>query len=179
MGKKSQKTSTRVNKKIIVLAVAGIFFTQNFLTKPAEAASYKVLSVIDGDTIKVNYNGKTTSVRLIGVDAPETSSKASTKKGCYAAQAKAYLSRRLTGRYVQLNTDKMTGDKDYYGRLLRYVSLGIEDINFTMVYGGYAREYKFWSSNTYWKRSSYLNAQNKAKSARRGLWNLKTCSMNK
>ena len=180
MGKNSKRTSTRVNKKLIVLAVAGIFFTQHFLIKPAEAATvYRVISVIDGDTIKVNYNGKATNVRLIGIDAPETSSRANTKKGCYASQAKTYLARRLTGRYVRLTTDYMTGNKDYYGRLLRYVNLGLEDINHTMVYGGYAREYKFWSNNNYWKRSIYLNAQNRAKSARRGLWNLRTCSMNR
>jgi len=28
--------------------------------------------VIDGDTIKISYNGKEKSVRLIGVDTPES-----------------------------------------------------------------------------------------------------------
>ena len=35
-------------------------------------SSYKVLKVVDGDTIKIDYKGKTESVRLIGVDTPET-----------------------------------------------------------------------------------------------------------
>ena len=34
--------------------------------------AYKVIRVIDGDTVKINYNGKATKVRLIGVDTPET-----------------------------------------------------------------------------------------------------------
>ena len=147
---------------------------------PTNAASktYKVLSVIDGDTIKVNYNGKVTSVRLIGVDAPETSAKASTKTGCYATQAKNYLSRRLVGKYVSLKSDSLSGDKDYYGRLLRYVYLGNEEIDRTLVLNGYAREYKYWANN-YVRRSSYLSAQMTAKNARRGLWNLNVCSMNR
>jgi micrococcal nuclease len=31
----------------------------------------KVLKIVDGDTLKVNYKGEEESVRLIGIDAPE------------------------------------------------------------------------------------------------------------
>ena len=34
--------------------------------------AYRVIRVIDGDTIKVEYNGKSETIRLIGVDTPET-----------------------------------------------------------------------------------------------------------
>ena len=34
--------------------------------------AYKIVRVIDGDTVKIDYNGRVTSVRLIGVDTPET-----------------------------------------------------------------------------------------------------------
>ena len=34
--------------------------------------TYKVIRVVDGDTVKIDYNGKATNVRLIGVDTPET-----------------------------------------------------------------------------------------------------------
>jgi micrococcal nuclease len=34
--------------------------------------SVRVLSVSDGDTLKVNYNGKEERLRLIGIDAPES-----------------------------------------------------------------------------------------------------------
>ena len=158
-------------------SLLGLSGTASATSKTTEK-TYKVLSVIDGDTIKINYNGKTTPVRLIGVDAPETSSKATTKTGCYAAQSKAYLTRRLSGKYVTLKSDPLSGDKDYYGRLLRYVYLGSEEIDRTLVLNGYAREYKFWLNN-YTRRSSYLSAQSSAKSARRGLWNLNICKMNK
>lgn len=48
------------------------------LTLPLQAicseniASAKVLRVVDGDTLKVSYQGKQESVRLIGIDAPES-----------------------------------------------------------------------------------------------------------
>jgi micrococcal nuclease len=48
------------------------------LTLPLQAISVekigsaKVLKIVDGDTLKVNYGGKEESVRLIGIDAPES-----------------------------------------------------------------------------------------------------------
>ena len=35
-------------------------------------AAYPVLRVIDGDTVQIQYNNKPTTVRLLGVDTPET-----------------------------------------------------------------------------------------------------------
>lgn len=32
----------------------------------------KVVKVVDGDTLKINYKGNEESVRLIGIDAPES-----------------------------------------------------------------------------------------------------------
>lgn len=148
------------------------------LNVSAASRTYKVLSVIDGDTIKINYNGKVTSVRLIGVDSPEVTSRANTKAGCYASQARTYLSRRLLGKYVSLVSDSLSGDRDWYNRLLRYVYLGGEDINHTLVANGYAREYKFYY-NSYRRRNSYLSAQASAKRSGRGLWNTRVCPMNK
>jgi endonuclease YncB( thermonuclease family) len=34
--------------------------------------AYPVLKVVDGDTVKIDYEGKENTVRLIGVDTPET-----------------------------------------------------------------------------------------------------------
>jgi micrococcal nuclease len=48
------------------------------LTLPLQAiavdkiASAKVISVVDGDTLKVRYKGIEEGVRLIGIDAPES-----------------------------------------------------------------------------------------------------------
>jgi len=159
----------------VAAIAAGCFMTSN---GQAMAKSYKVVSVTDGDTIRVQDGRNKVYVRLIGVDAPELSSRANTKKGCYAVQSKNYLTRRLLGKYVDLRRDFLSGDKDVYGRLLRYVYLGREEINLSLVLNGYAREYRFYA-NDYVRRPGYTIAQNTAKIFRRGLWNLRTCSMNR
>jgi len=37
------------------------------------AGQYKCTRVVDGDTIKVANNGSQLTIRLVGIDAPETS----------------------------------------------------------------------------------------------------------
>jgi endonuclease YncB( thermonuclease family) len=64
------------------------------------AASYRVTKVVDGDTIVVRIGKKDEVVRLVGIDAPELSSSAKTKKGCYAVQARDFLNRKLVGNML-------------------------------------------------------------------------------
>lgn len=95
----------------------------------AEAAIYKaypdlkgrpvtlteVKRVVDGDTFETAAGEK---VRLIGVNTPETVKPGSPIQP-YGKQASAFTKGKLTGQSVYLFAD--TGDKDKYGRLLRYV----------------------------------------------------------
>lgn len=72
-----------------------------------------VVRVIDGDTLVVNVGGSEETVRLIGINAPET-------EECWAAQAAAELSRLAPeGSPVGLTAD--VSDRDPNGRLLRYL----------------------------------------------------------
>ena len=45
--------------------------TPNYLDRDDDNDGVKVVRVIDGDTIVINYHGKKEKVRLIGVDTPE------------------------------------------------------------------------------------------------------------
>jgi micrococcal nuclease len=54
----------------ILVIVAFVFPLQVQSISKFESA--KVLEIVDGDTLKVNYEGKEESVRLIGIDAPES-----------------------------------------------------------------------------------------------------------
>ena len=60
----------------LLLLVSAIAFAAQFVPYPTEDFSqdtaYKVLDVVDGDTVKIQYDGKPTTFRLIGVDTPET-----------------------------------------------------------------------------------------------------------
>ena len=52
----------------------------------SSTTSVRVVSIVDGDTIKVRIGGKTETVRLIGVDAPETK-KPGTPVQCWGVEA--------------------------------------------------------------------------------------------
>lgn len=84
---------------------------------------YTVSRYVDGDTIDVDMNGSTETIRFIGVDTPETH-KPNTPVQCYgeiaAANTKAQISR--FGK-VRLQADSLDTNRDVYGRLLRYVYL--------------------------------------------------------
>lgn len=48
----------------------------------------KILRVVDGDTLKINYKGKQESIRLIGIDAPESrgNPRAKREKGIFTKE---------------------------------------------------------------------------------------------
>ncbi len=82
--------------------------------------SCKVVEVIDGDTIKVIYNGAETSVRYIGIDAPETHS-GEKPIGEYGQEAYQFNKKLISeaGNKVTLEFDKQLYGT--YHRLLAYV----------------------------------------------------------
>ena len=55
----------------------------------AQGGGTTILSIGDGDTIRVRQAGKALTVRLACIDAPETA------QGSYGQQARAYLQQRL------------------------------------------------------------------------------------
>jgi micrococcal nuclease len=79
-----------------------------------------VVSVTDGDTIRVELGGTTYPLRYIGIDSPETIDPNSPVQwmGPQASAANALL---VEGRTVYLETD--VSETDQFGRLLRYVWL--------------------------------------------------------
>src|SRR5262245_18351010 len=87
---------------------------------PANTELVTITHVVDGDTIKVKFaDGTTDTVRLIGIDTPETVDPESPVQ-CFGPEASAKTHQFLTtGREVWLERD--TSDRDRYDRLLRYV----------------------------------------------------------
>jgi micrococcal nuclease len=134
----------------------------------AKAGYYMVTRVIDGDTIRVGVDGKTETVRLIGMDAPEA-------KECFANQATAKAQELLRGQQIRLEADDSQDDRDTYGRLLRYVFLE-DGTNFSqlMVSQGYAREFTFISPYRY--QAEFKQAQKEAENKEIGLWSPTACS---
>jgi micrococcal nuclease len=121
----------------IVLVVASGLGWWAGSQRAAADAPYRVVDVIDGDTIVVRRaGGHDVTVRLLGIDTPETHHP--TKPvGCYGPEASAYTSRRLFGTVVTLEGD--VEGHDIYGRRLAYVYLRGERFNDELLRRGYAR----------------------------------------
>jgi micrococcal nuclease len=126
---------------------------------------YLVEDVVDGDTIRLT-DGST--VRLIGVDTPETVHPTE-PVGCYGPEASAYTRSALpAGTAVELAfEDERT---DHYGRLLAHVRRSSDQlwINGALVSGGYATTLEI-APNTD-RAPNLATRQAEAEDARRGLW---------
>ncbi len=136
---------------------------------------YPVTQVVDGDTIKVKIGDKIETIRLIGIDAPESVDPRRPVQ-CFGQEAAARAKELLLGKKVSLRPDPTQGEKDKYGRLLRYVYL--EDgtfFNLKMIEEGFAHEYTY-KKNPYEERESFIAASNRAKAAQIGLWSPQTCA---
>ena len=102
--------------------------------------AYRVLRVIDGDTVEIDYEGKTTAVRLIGVDTPETVHPNQPVEP-YGKEASNFTKNLLMGESVYLRFDVDRTDK--YDRLLAYL-YRVPDglfVNLEIVRQGYGHAY--------------------------------------
>ncbi len=127
---------------------------------------YLVVDIVDGDTIKVMENGKKTTVRLIGIDAPEVK-----EKECMYSEATQELEELILDQEVILQKDSSQDDLDKYGRELRYVFLDSTNVNEYMISKGFASEYTYNKPYTY--QSQFFIAQINAQSNNLGIWSTK------
>ncbi len=135
--------------------------------KEAQSKTYKVVEVVDGDTIKIIYNGVKTSVRLIGIDTPETVDPRKPVQ-CFGKEASAKMKSLVDGKEVNIMFDYTQGTKDKYSRLLLYVWVGDTFVNELMIKQGYAHEYTY--STPYKYQTKFKEAQELAESSENGLW---------
>lgn len=135
---------------------------------------YSVVSVVDGDTIKINLNGTTETLRLIGIDTPETVDPRKPVQ-CFGKEASNKAKELLSGQKVRIEKDSTQGDRDKYGRLLVYVWR--EDglfFNEYMVKQGYAHEYTY--DTPYKYQAQFKSDEIYARTNQLGLWSPDTCN---
>jgi endonuclease YncB( thermonuclease family) len=140
---------------LLALALVPLLFT------PACAAPGPrafVVSVGDGDTIRVRLAGEVITVRLACIDAPEMN------QGGHGRQSSRSLRERLPiGQEVRL--DVKTTDR--YGRSVAEVFRGV-NINLAMVEDGEAFAYRRYLSSC--NEQVYLEAEHRASRRRFGVW---------
>lgn len=127
-----------------------------------------VVDIVDGDTLKVAYNGKIETVRLIGIDTPETVHPSKPVE-CFGLEASKKLKELVLGKTVRLEDDLSQDTTDRYGRLLRYVYLTDNTfVNLQMVRDGYAYEYTYKTPYRY--QTEFKAAETNARNHALGLW---------
>ena len=134
-----------------------------------DSTSATVSRVIDGDTVEVSYpDGTTETVRLIGIDSPE-SVDPDRPLECGALEAAAELSALLEGEVVQVTTDPSQDLEDQYGRLLAYVDTDAFDAGLEMLRLGLAEVFVF-EGQPFTRQDQYEAVQEEAASTGAGVW---------
>jgi micrococcal nuclease len=140
--------------------------------KPRTAANgrrnARVVAIVDGDTIKVTVDGHRQTIRLIGIDTPE-SKRPETPVECGAKRAAAAMTQLLTNRSVTLRRDPTQDAIDRYGRTLAYVDFGgDQDAGETMIRNGWATPYVY-QHHPFQRYRAYAAAAASAKTRHAGV----------
>jgi len=170
------QNSSQSQTTVQTAPVQTIVNTQQVTTKISDSqyTYYSVVSVTDGDTLKINIDGTTETLRLIGIDTPETVDPRKPVQ-CFGKEASNKAKELLSGQKVRIEKDSTQGDRDKYGRLLAYVwrDDGLF-YNEYMIKQGYAHEYTY--DMPYKYQSDFKSAQTYARENQLGLWSSSTCN---
>ena len=119
--------------------------------------------VFDGDSIEVEIEGRTEEIRLIGINAPEADE-------CFGEPARSALVAYLDGEDLVLVAGS-DSDTDQYGRLLRYVYVGGENVNGRLLADGNAITLQ--GDHRY--NEAFAEIGNLAADAGYGMWDADAC----
>ncbi|WP_254955157.1 MULTISPECIES: thermonuclease family protein [unclassified Cyanobium] len=146
---------------LLLLAIAASIPSASQLSAAAAPATEfraKVLSIGDGDTLRVSRQGLPITIRLACIDAPETA------QSPWGQQSRAYLMQRLPrGRVVSIQPHST----DRYGRTVAEVISDL-NINLVLVEDGQAFAYRRYLSGC--DAKEYLDAEYRASRHRYGVW---------
>lgn len=154
-------------------------------TSLTELTAVTLVSVVDGDTLKVmDQENKIYKIRLIGIDTPESVHADKEKNNKYGTMASDYtksLLTNITTLYLEYDDEHF----DKYGRLLAYVWIdkkielkGIPNaeelmLNAILVNDGYAIDKEYRPNIRYAIILKALTLS--AKYQKKGLWNYSDC----
>lgn len=146
-----------------------LFLTCNAYSQKNQPGNYyPVLRVIDGDTFRISDGtSKGRSIRLIGVDAPESNNSRNKVRHALGDEATAYLQKLIGGKIVRLEFDIDRTDR--YGRTLAYVYLADGTfVNAELIRNGYAAIMTVQPNVKY--LDYFLKLERRARNNNKGLW---------
>lgn len=144
-------------------------------SQPPQAGYYSVIKVVDGDTLAIDMGGIPTTLRLIGINTPETVDPRRAVE-CFGKEASSKAKALLSGARVRIERDPSQDVLDKYGRTLAYVFLE-DGTNFNeyMIAEGYAYEYTYHLPYKY--QAQFKVAERVAREEGRGLWADGVCGL--
>ena len=158
-----------MKRTVVVLLVAAVASALGWWAgeqRRSARPTARVVEALDGDTVVVELaDGTTDTVRILGVDTPETHHPTKPVE-CFGPEAAAFTARRLTAQVVELEADLER--HDIYGRRLAYVYIDGERFDDELLREGYARLLVIEPNRAHARE--LLAAELAARRARRGLW---------
>lgn len=168
-----RRANRRIISLIITLIIAGAGYYANLhptqtaqVTSNIPTGTYHVTEFVDGDTIKVDMNGTTETIRFIGIDTPETHDPRKPVE-CFGQAAAAHTKEIIGDQPVRLEADSLSTNRDRYNRLLRYVYTADNKlVEAEVIRDGYAFAY---TSFPFSKLEEFRQYEKEAREANRGL----------
>ena len=131
------------------------------------AGQYKVIRVVDGDTIVIDYKDKYEKVRMLCVNTPESVHPDKKQNIPMGKAASDYTKTRLKGKYVDLEFEGPIRGR--YGRLLAYVIVDGQNFNLELVRQGLSPYYtKYGLSQKY--DQEFREAERYARNHKLNIW---------
>ncbi len=167
-------------KKALIKTLSFIFILTLLSSSLHAQQTTTVTRIVDGDTLKIRYWGKEESIRLIGIDPPESrvnkKAKRDAKRSGQDIKTITAMGKKATeyveslvkpGDLITIEFDAQ--QRDRYDRLLGYVYLSNgKMLNEEIVKAGYANIMTIPPNVKYQDR--FLRAYKEARERERGLW---------
>lgn len=152
----------------LVVIVQWVFFPSAGPRQFKNSVAYKVLWVVDGDTVEIDKDGRRTTVRLKGVDTPELG-RLRIPPERYGPEASIFLMNLLKGESVYVELEPGGPELDDYGRLLAYLYRAPDGlfVNLEIIRQGYGRVY---IREHVRYADLFRDSERGAKEAGKGLW---------
>lgn len=152
---------------LILFLLAGCIGENGTSTDTGERIDVELISVIDGDTIRILMDGQEETVRYLLIDTPETN-QAQSGPQPLGPEATAENKRLLESGNVSVELD--VGDRyDQYDRLLAYVYADGTSVQEHLLESGLARIAYVFPPNTS-KLEEFKEAEQLAKDTEIGIW---------
>ena len=173
---KNRDTRKKHNRRYLLLAVfflfilvaAAVLVCPKAIKRGALYGPYRIAKIFDGDTISVVIDNTETTIRMIGIDTPESVNRDQSQNTPEGLEVSLWVHDYLKGRKVWLEYDEQRYDR--YGRTLAYIWLDeketmLEDI---LLNNGMATALSIEPNLRYSSHFSELEQQ--AKREKAGFW---------